>query len=402
MAKSCYSDYKAEELVNDPFFLESMKHPSKESEVYWQELVAKGIISKKEFDLAKSFLTSLKIKNKMMSQDELIELWIYIEKTNKHQLKGKLRRLFTISSAACIAILITLTVSYHYWGEKPEQSIGNIASVLKPLEDPTDVQLILGNNKNIAITDKEANIEYGDEGDIKVNTQTVSRKDNTVSAERRNTGEDYNQLIVPIGKRSTLTFSDGTKLWVNAGTRIVYPVEFKKEKREIYVDGEIFLNVEPDKNRPFIVKTKKMDIRVLGTSFNVTAYECDAVQSIVLVTGSVKVKTDTEKEVAMVPNNKLTYTGGDVDVKVVDASLYVSWKDGLYIYNSESLGVILDRLSRYYGKEIIYDNNVASLKCSGKLDLKDNIMDVLNGLSQTAPIAFRQKGDQIEFCITNK
>lgn len=104
----------------------------------------------------------------------------------------------------------------------------------------------------------------------------------------------------------------------------------------------------------------------------------------------------------MVPNNRVTFSGKELDVKMVDASLYTSWKDGLYLYNSEKLGTILDRLSRYYGKEIIYDSNVASLKCSGKLDLKDNIIDVLNGLCQTAPIDFKHKGERIEFCLTNK
>jgi len=402
MEKYSYSNYKAEELVNDQFFLESMKNPSRESELYWQELVTKGIVSKVEFDLAKSFVTSLKVKSSKMSQDELTELWVNIEITNKKQLKRKLKRLFTISSAACIALFITLSVSYYWVENHPEQSIASIASALKPLKNPTDVQLILGNNKNIAITDKDANIEYGDKGDIKVNTQTVSSNNNQTADESATVNDEYNQLIVPMGKRSTLTFSDGTKLWVNAGTRIVYPVEFKKEKREIYVDGEIFLNVEPDKNRPFIVKTKKMDIRVLGTSFNVTAYEDDAVHSIVLVTGAVNVKTDTKKEVDMVPNNRVTFSGKELDVKMVDASLYTSWKDGLYLYNSEKLGTILDRLSRYYGKEIIYDSNVASLKCSGKLDLKDNIIDVLTGLCQTAPIDFKHKGERIEFCLTNK
>lgn len=77
-------------------------------------------------------------------------------------------------------------------------------------------------------------------------------------------------MVIPRGKRSVLTFSDGSKVWVNAGTRVIYPTEFEKDKREIYVDGEIYIEVARDEERPFYVRTKDMNVRVLGTKFNVT------------------------------------------------------------------------------------------------------------------------------------
>ena len=82
--------------------------------------------------------------------------------------------------------------------------------------------------------------------------------------------------IVPVGRRSSITFADGTRLWVNSGSKVVYPVKFAKEKREIFVEGEIYLHVSRDEQKPFIVKTHQMDIKVLGTQFNVTAYENEA------------------------------------------------------------------------------------------------------------------------------
>jgi ferric-dicitrate binding protein FerR (iron transport regulator) len=145
-----------------------------------------------------------------------------------------------------------------------------------------------------------------------------------------------------------------------------------------------------------------MNIAVLGTSFNVTAYTADKEQSVVLVTGAVEVNTDSNKKIALTPNNRLTYTGGQLDVENVDASLYVSWVEGLYIYNSEKLGTILDRLSRYYGKTITYDARVSELRCSGKLDMKDELLDVLAGLAQTAPITWQYNEIENELCITYK
>ncbi len=83
----------------------------------------------------------------------------------------------------------------------------------------------------------------------------------------------FNQLIVPNGKRSTLALEDGTKMWINAGSRVIYPNKFKKNKREIYVDGEVYMEVARDEERPFVVKTNMLDVQVLGTSFNVMAYK---------------------------------------------------------------------------------------------------------------------------------
>ena len=90
-----------------------------------------------------------------------------------------------------------------------------------------DVELILSENKKIAIPEKESQVEYNQDGDINVNSQKVE----SVSKEKDH-AEAFNQLIVPLGKRSSVTFSDGTKIWVNSGSKVIYPVVFEKEKRE--------------------------------------------------------------------------------------------------------------------------------------------------------------------------
>ena len=99
-----------------------------------------------------------------------------------------------------------------------------------------------------------------------------------------------------------MTFADGSKVWVNAGTRVIYPVEFEKDKREIYVDGEIYIEVARDENRPFYVRTKDMNVRVLGTKFNVTAYESEAIRSVVLAQGCVQVETARTPKAILAPN----------------------------------------------------------------------------------------------------
>ncbi|NYI48698.1 FecR family protein [Macellibacteroides fermentans] len=385
--------------------MKSIKTPTKESNAFWEEQLLTEKIREKEFRVAKNIILSANIPHHTISEEELSELWNKIEKSNKQKPLQRHSRLIQFASvAASLAILFAL--SYTFWSKQSnnDSSLISIAKSMQIQGDSSAVQLILNNEKNITLDQENVTIEYNATGDVIVNKQQVAHNiaSNTNGPAQLAETNTYNQLIVPKGKRSSIVFGDGTKLWVNSGSRIVYPISFEKDKREIYVEGEVYLEVTKDKSRPFIVSTNKMNIAVLGTSFNVTAYTSDKEQSVVLVTGAVEVKTDSNKKIALTPNNRLTYTGGQLDVENVDASLYVSWVEGLYIYNSEKLGTILDRLSRYYGKTITYDARVSELRCSGKLDMKDELLDVLAGLAQTAPITWQYNEIENELCITYK
>ena len=199
---------------------------------------------------------------------------------------------------------------------------------------------------------------------------------------------------MPAGKRSSITFSDGTRIWLSASSRVVYPVEFMKNKREIYVEGEAFLDVYHDKSRPFIVKTNKMDIQVLGTTFNVCAYEKENIQTVVLVTGKVEVKTNNNETKTLSPNNLLPYNDQQgISVHPVDV---------LYQFKKERLEIITKKLSKYYGKTIITDKQLANITCSGKLDLKEELDDVLHTLIQTVPAQITESNEKIYINVKSK
>ena len=139
----------------------------------------------------------------------------------------------------------------------------------------TDIQLILSEKENLKIAGKESQLKYTKNGKFSINSNVEQKLDD---------GEDtYNQLIVPAGKRSSIIFSDGTRMDVNANTRVVYPVVFSHNKREIYVEGEVYLQVSPDKSRPFIVRTDRMDVQVLGTAFDVCTNPDRTLSTVVLV-----------------------------------------------------------------------------------------------------------------------
>ena len=207
----------------------------------------------------------------------------------------------------------------------------------------------------------------------------------------------YNQIIVPKGKRTHIYFADGTHIYVNSGTKVTYPAVFSKEKREIYVDGEVYLEVKRDVNRPFYVKAEGMSVQVLGTSFGVCAYKEDKESSVVLVSGKVEVETNAKQKVTLAPDELFSMKNSEISTRKVDASEYVCWTQGLMIFNKEPLDKVFNRLSRYYGQDIRYKGSAGEpYYVSGKLDLRDSLEEVLRLVTGFAPVAF----DKTENVIT--
>lgn len=388
-----YTKYTTEKLLEDDFFIESNTSPTLDTINFWKGQIAGGL-NEQEYQLAVFFLRSIRVKKEQMSNERQDLLWTRIKDSNKilQMQRNRRFRSFVWMVAASVTVLIIFSISYIYTNVNKTPDVEAIAREMAVTPEADDIQLVLP-DKQIPISGQESQIEYDAKGTVVVNSEKIADAFQS-SANSSKRSLEFNQLIVPNGKRSTLILEDGTKVWVNAGSRIVYPVAFADKKREIYVNGEVFLEVAPDKNRPFVVKTKEMDVQVLGTSFNVMAYETDESASVVLVTGSVQVDTRDDEDFRLEPNRMFSYHKGECDIKDVNVNDYILWKDGLYTYRSEHLSVILDRLSRYYGKKISYKSDVADLRCSGKLDMQEDLEVVLDGLSQTAPILYKKIGEE--------
>lgn len=389
--KTNYTNYKAEQLLEDDFFINSILHPTEETELFWEIQVTDGIIDKEEMMTAIYFLRSMQVRKRRMSSSELSEVWERIENTNRMSISHKAKPLYKLIIAASFALLIASSIFYVWERNKENNELFMIAQSIKPDSVVSDVQLVLANNEYISINNKKINIQYDQKGNIHINDKKLKQENSATPQKEKDVAllHKINQLIVPKGRRSTLTFSDGTVLWVNSGSRVVYPEQFEAKQREIYIDGEAYLQVSPDKSRPFIVKTNKIDIKVLGTTFNITAYEEDDRQAVALVEGSVEIISDKKKLAALTPNDLFQYKNGQINIEQTDITQYISWVEGWYIFESEQLPSILDRLSRYYGKEIKYHKKeIEMIRCSGKLDLKDDLNKVLDALINTAPIRY--------------
>ncbi|MDR0395634.1 MAG: FecR domain-containing protein [Tannerella sp.] len=403
-----YDGYSVEDLLSDDYFICSMITPTDESISFWKEILQRKTVHPDDYHLACYLLDSLQVCEEPVSVVEIEDIWNNILRENKGNLavkrKNKVaKRILYWSLSGIASLLLCLSLSHIYPGRPASVAVLSIEEVKAPETPVTeDIHLVLSEHETMKLDGQDAEIVYNKES-IAVKEGAAVR-DKKIKRQQKQAGGNeavtYNQLIVPNGKRSTLIFEDGSKMWVNAGTRVVYPVCFAEEKREIYIEGEAYFEISQDVNRPFVVKAKNFDLNVLGTSFNVMAYEKDAVQHVVLVSGKLEIHAQNQEETILSPDEMFLSLNGVTQVRKVDVSDYISWTHGMYQYKSDSLDLIMKRLSRYYGVEIVCEPVVAHLKFSGKLDLKDDLNGVLSGVSRTSPIDYHWK-DSV-FIITNK
>jgi ferric-dicitrate binding protein FerR (iron transport regulator) len=344
---------------------------------------------------------SVRAKLEEMPPQAREELWQRILRSNALVSRAtRIRRIRLRVAVAAAAAVLLVVVGMNFFLRQQQQRIDRALYALsqsEPTVGGSEVQLITA-ERAIAVTGDTASIRYDKQGSVTVNSQKLEQRAVEQREELR-----FDQLVVPNGKRSMLALEDGTRLWVNAGTRVIYPDKFGKTKREIYVDGEVYLEVAHEPNRPFIVKTEQIEVEVLGTAFNVNAYKKDSQSAVVLASGRVRVGTKDEK-VKITPNEMYSYNPqGGATVRTVNVSDYTSWKEGLYIYHSEPLSSILNRIARYYGENISYDPDIARFTCSGKLNLQDNLDSLLVGLTYTTPVRFvkRSSGEYVFEKIKN-
>lgn len=194
----------------------------------------------------------------------------------------------------------------------------------------------------------------------------------------------YNSIYVPIGGEYKLELSDGSIAYLNSDTHIKYPEDFVDTIRKVEIVGEAFLEIKKEINKPFIVKTKNQEIRVLGTKFNVQSYKDQENIYTTLVEGRVLIKSENNKKIILDPGQQGFYVNGRLAKKNVETYLFTSWKDGRFIFEGETLKKIMKVLSRWYNIEIYFtDKEAEKIVYTGNLKRYDNfnkIIDMLNYL----------------------
>ena len=190
---------------------------------------------------------------------------------------------------------------------------------------------------------------------------------------------------------------------MNSGSKLTYLANFEEDKREAYLEGEAIFEVTHNKERPFYVFTKDNRVEVLGTVFNVSNYSDDDFTETTLKSGSVEIKYASNSlfsssTTRITPGTMATYnrTTKEISKKVVNVDEYMSWRDGIFIFHSESLINILRKVSRYYNVKItVNEKALKKLKFSGSLDLKETIEEVMQLLKESTKFNYQKIDNQI-------
>jgi len=265
-----------------------------------------------------------------------------------------------------------------------------------------EARLILSDGEEVALKKDNSSVALNKDNQLVINRDSIiDLNPKVLNAEDEN---QMNEAVIPYGKRLELQLTDGTKVWLNAGSKLAFPSKFNKKNREVYLEGEACFKVAKNEKQPFIVKAGKLDIKVLGTFFDVSAYPVDGTIETVLLEGSVAVKKPgliglSKTEVILKPNQRANFNKENQEFKISDdpnASVSVAWIEGWLQFSSENLQSVFTKLERYYNIEIQASGNFASTQyITGKLDLKDSLELVMKALGDVAKLNYRINDNKV-------
>ena len=342
---------------------------------------------------------NIREKINLYEQTDTGNAWDRLEKQlagNSKVISRNFRAILPYAAAACILVLV------------------GTYFLLKPSQEPTGEKLaenpviVSGTQKAILTTSDNKKIVLGDTREsqtFSLEKALVKDTNNTLTyldREPVQSGETpslaMNTLETPRGGEYSLVLSDGTRVFLNAETRLTFPEVFADDVREVILEGEAYFEVTGSGTKAFIIKTFQYDVSVYGTSFNVSAYPADGNSHTTLVSGSVGIRTAAGAELRLIPGEQAFYSKEDSSLvsRKVDTDVYTSWKDGKFMFMDESLEEIMRRLERWYNTETVYlDEGVMERHFTGTLDRYDRVEDILDKIALAARIEFRLVGNTI-------
>jgi transmembrane sensor len=317
------------------------------------------------------------------------EIWQNIN----NNIKQKKTRLFRTEFLKYAASLIVIGISIFFLiNSFPKKQTSKIA-VITP-----------GKNQALLVRDKGEAIVLDQFLKLKEDGLEISNTDGHLVYKSNNKASTKNKvstnsIIIPKGGEYNLTLCDGTKIWLNSNSKLRYPTRFTGKERIVELEGEAYFNVSKNKDFPFIVKMNGIQIKVLGTSFNVNAYSDEDEIITTLVEGKVEVSDILrEQKEILIPNDqyRINIHNGNYKKTIVDTEIFTAWKDGRFVFNNEKLEDIMVRLSRWYNVEVFFHNNESkNIRFSGDLARYEDFNSILEMIEMTEKVKFNIKNRSV-------
>jgi len=383
-----YLLFTTEDFVLDNAFISWVLNPRKEADLFWAEFLMNYPHKRTQVEEAAYIIKALKPVEEEIPAGRLDDILNLLQSESHNQRR---RIIFSVLKyAAIITGVIGITGLLYLNSQKSD----HFPLAKLNAEVIGQGKIILADGSSIGFDTKETVISQTASGKLLINSDTV----NTLAKATPVKATALNQVIIPYGKRSQVTLSDGTHIWLNSGSQLSYPTDFSGNSREIYLSGEAIFDVAHDAEKPFFVITKDIKIKVLGTRFNVSAYDNEPSVQTVLLEGKVTIGKNAflAKTMQMEPGERVVYNQESEDFAKdkVDVNYYTSWLYEYLIFENEPTPEVFRKLERYYNQTIVVQAGLDSITFSGKLDLKEDIRDVLESITYSSHVKITREGDQ--------
>ncbi|EDM35487.1 putative anti-sigma factor [Pedobacter sp. BAL39] len=322
-----------------------------------------------------------------MSPAEQHQLKTEMHQEIRHELiqqnivKRNFQRMKVMAAAAAVILICSVTLYFYHNGSKEKSVMLSQA----PAHQQNDI--LPGVDKAILTLSDGTTVKLEDKHDEALMYEMINKPGRLANT--------YNSVSTPRGTQYHLTLSDGSEVWLNSGSSISFPTAFEKGPRRVETTGEVYFEVAK-KHQPFVVVTGNQEVEVLGTHFNINAYEDEDDVRTTLLEGSVKVSGQDRKARFLVPGQQsvLSASGLFKTITTADTEGAVAWKNGYFKFDRQDLQAIMRQVSRWYDVEISYSGNIPTDEYVGKIKRSENVSGVLRIL-KLSKINFRVQGKKI-------
>ena len=297
-----------------------------------------------------------------------------------------------IKVAVLLVTVISIGILLYYNNRQPNQADPSIAfeksnDILLP--DYNQAILTLADGRTIVLSDSLEGILAQESGVIIRQLEDGSILYEAEQMATINGETKYNMFSTPKGHTYQLLLPDGTKVWLNTASSIRYPVTFSKQERAVNLTGEAYFEVAHDASKPFKVVANGSTVQVLGTQFNVSAYEDEGAVTTTLLEGAVNVSKDG-REVTLKPVEQAIVDGqtGEISQSQADLRLVIAWKNGYFRFNNESIEHIISKISRWYDiQDVTYQEQIED-RFTGTFQRSKGVSQLFDHLEKLAPVRF--------------
>lgn len=321
------------------------------------------------------------------------------EGIHKYRFRKRVLRICRYAAMLAMPLVIAALVTFQIINENRNDK--TIAATEQILPGSTKATLTLDNGEIVDLTaTKGERLEESDGTLIKIDSATLNYKNGANTADGKIA---YNKVSVPRGGEYKLVLSDGTRVHLNSMSSLRFPVSFGSKTRQVELDGEAYFEVSKT-GQPFIVNANGMDVEVLGTTFNLSAYK-DEPRQTTLVSGSVRVRTGNGNSRIIKPSQQASIAPGanQIDVRTVDTAFYTSWIHGKIKFKDQRLEDIMKTLSRWYDMDIVYaDKEAKNLRFGCYVNRYEEISPLLELLRNTGSVKIETKGKTIKIHTNHK